>query len=480
MLKLAWRNIWRNKRRTLITVASIFFAIFFSIIMESLQSGAWSNLLNQLVVNFSGHIQIQNKNYYKNPNINNLMPYTKNLKNKLDLSDNINKYSPVFHTGALASSGEISKIAFINGIETGNKEEITNIQKNLIKIYFSETVIKELQNKNIPVEIIDRIKTLKTKYYKNEIDLLLYLKLSKEEKEKYIKTIVKTANFNSDSLFNLNKGVAIGFELAKFLDLQIGDSIIILGQGYHGATAAGKYRVLAFLKFPSFEFNNSIIYMPINNAQLLFSAYEISDNSQDTTYLINYVKITSAIPVSLQKSNTKKLFQLQKQLEILIDNNELAVVTWRKINEEMTQVAMSKQQSSKIISGLLYLIISFGIFGTVLMMIAERKREFQIMLAIGMKQTKMALTVIFEMFLLGLLGIISGSIASMPIVLLGYYYPIRYTGSAAEMFQSFNVEPIIPFAKIDLYYINQGFTVLFIVGIVIIFPIIKLLKTKPI
>ena len=51
LLTLAWRNIWRNKRRTLITIASVAFAVFFAVAMQSIQKGVWDHMLDN-VVNF--------------------------------------------------------------------------------------------------------------------------------------------------------------------------------------------------------------------------------------------------------------------------------------------------------------------------------------------------------------------------------------------------------------------------------------------
>ena len=43
--KIAWRNIWRNKRRTLITTASIFFGVLLSCFMTSLQEGSYAQYI---------------------------------------------------------------------------------------------------------------------------------------------------------------------------------------------------------------------------------------------------------------------------------------------------------------------------------------------------------------------------------------------------------------------------------------------------
>ncbi len=62
--KLIWRNLWRNKRRTLITATSVVFAVFLAIVMKSLQDGAFSHLLDGIVRSYSGHLQVHKNGYW--------------------------------------------------------------------------------------------------------------------------------------------------------------------------------------------------------------------------------------------------------------------------------------------------------------------------------------------------------------------------------------------------------------------------------
>ncbi len=71
LLKIAWRNIWRNKRRTFITVASIMFALFFAIIMRGFGKGSYAKMKQNAIEAYSGYLQIQKKGYWDDKTINN-------------------------------------------------------------------------------------------------------------------------------------------------------------------------------------------------------------------------------------------------------------------------------------------------------------------------------------------------------------------------------------------------------------------------
>jgi ABC-type antimicrobial peptide transport system permease subunit len=127
---------------------------------------------------------------------------------------------------------------------------------------------------------------------------------------------------------------------------------------------------------------------------------------------------------------------------------------------------------------ILYLVIAFGIFGTVLMMTAERRREFGVLVAVGMQKSKLSIVIGIEMIYIGMLGIIAGCLASVPVIFYGYYHPIRFTGELASMYENYGMEPVLPFMPPDWYFLWQSVVIAIIVLIAVIYPVRKISRMQ--
>jgi putative ABC transport system permease protein len=71
LLKLAWRNIWRNRHRSLITMSAIGSAVLLAIVTVSLQQGVFDNLVKNLVSLYTGYVQVHGKGYWEEQTLEN-------------------------------------------------------------------------------------------------------------------------------------------------------------------------------------------------------------------------------------------------------------------------------------------------------------------------------------------------------------------------------------------------------------------------
>jgi ABC-type antimicrobial peptide transport system permease subunit len=143
---------------------------------------------------------------------------------------------------------------------------------------------------------------------------------------------------------------------------------------------------------------------------------------------------------------------------------------------ETVQHIKADNASGIIMLAILYLVVAFGVFGTVVMMTSERTREFGIMVSIGMKKTKLAFVTLLEMLMIGTLGILSGIFASFPII--GYYYfnPIYYGGEFGAVIENYGIEPKLYFAMQPDFYVAQSMVVAIIVFCAACYPVIRILR----
>ena len=62
-VKMAWRNIWRNPRRSVLTILAIAFACTLLVFMLSWQFGSYDTMINSTVKIHTGHLQVQGNGY---------------------------------------------------------------------------------------------------------------------------------------------------------------------------------------------------------------------------------------------------------------------------------------------------------------------------------------------------------------------------------------------------------------------------------
>jgi ABC-type lipoprotein release transport system permease subunit len=461
--KLAWRNIWRNKRRTMITAASIFFAVFIAIVMRSFQLGSYDHMINNFVESYSGYIQVQHDEFWEKRGIDYMIELNDTLVNKVQNVENVKAVVPRLESFALASSGNNTKGSVVMGVDPEKENTMTNAKDKLVKYRLTEQAIQELeQNASVPENIMKKLKELKNESYSGFNKILLDLDVENGGEKEYFEAIRHASKFPGEYLSANENAVLVADKLAKFLNLGVGDTIILISQGYHGRSASGLFEVKGIIDLPNPELNRSFIYMPLSQAQDFYSAYNM----------------VTSLAINVHDNDDEAVQNTTGEIRDKLHSETYAVMDWKEMNKELVQQIQSDNASGKLILAILYVIIAFGIFSTVLMMTAERKREFGVMVAVGMQKFKLAGIVTIELIILGLIGLSSGMLASIPAVLVGNRNPIRLTGELAESMESFGLEPVMPFATIDFYYVNQALVVLALIVIAMLYPVYSITKIK--
>jgi len=255
-----------------------------------------------------------------------------------------------------------------------------------------------------------------------------------------------------------DSGVMLSERLSRYLNMKVNDSIVLLSQGYQGMSASGIYRIVGVVRLPSPEFDNQLVYMPLPIAQNFYSAQG---------------RLTSMI---VDLKHPQKMDQTIRRIKNRLHNNSFEVLSWKEMLVELHQQYVSNEGSGVILISLLYLIVGFGVFGTVLMMISERKHEFGVMITVGMQRHRLMKLIGTELFFICLMGLLIGFLFSLPIVAYFHFYPIHVGGNMSQVYAAFGMEPIIPTAWELSYIIEQVYIVFGIVLVVLLYPMYSLYK----
>jgi ABC-type lipoprotein release transport system permease subunit len=344
----------------------------------------------------TGHIQIHRNGYWDDKVIDNFMEMDNETIAHLETLDNIENVSPRIEITAMASYGTLSKGVAIMGISPE----------------------KEKEKSNLPVRLT---------------------------KGQY--------------LTEADDGILIGEGLANYLNVTIGDTLAFIGQGYHGASAAGLFPIRGLLHLPIIEMDNGLAYMTLPAAQAFI---DLPDGY-------------SGVLISIKKENllNEMIESVKKQLPSTYE-----VLPWTITMGDLMKTAESHKGMVRMVMMILYLIVGFGILGTVIMMTNERKREFSMMISLGMSRLRLKTVTLLELLILTMLGVFLATAVTIPITLYFSYNPIQMTGDMAKSYEEMGMEALMPMVVDAGIFITQAMTIFLFACLTFIYPIRKIRKLK--
>jgi len=210
---MAWRNIWRNPRRTILTIAAIAFACILLVFMLSFQLGSYDTMINASVKIHTGHMQIQAEGYQDSRKIREVIPDPSAVGAILDQVPDVTAYTYRAMAFALVSSKSRSYGVMVEGIDPRREARVSTLA-DIIRQghYLSSTAAAEGP-----------------------------------------------------------AGALVGRLLAKNLQLKVGDEITVLGQGFDGSVAATVLRIQGIYASGMDAFDRSAIQMPLPVFQDVFT-----------------------------------------------------------------------------------------------------------------------------------------------------------------------------------------------------------------
>ena len=208
-VKMAWRNIWRNPRRTILTVMAITFACIILVFMLSFQFGSYETMINSSVKIQAGHLQVQAQGYQEKKDMRLVVPDPDEVGDVLERTSGIEAYT--FRTTAfsLVSSEERTYGIMVVGIDPEREAGVSTL-----------------------------------------------------------KNIIRQGEYLSDD--DTNEAL-VGKLLAQNLHVGLGDELTVLGQGRDGSIAATLVTVKGIYGSGLDEFDRSSIQIPISFFQDVYS-----------------------------------------------------------------------------------------------------------------------------------------------------------------------------------------------------------------
>jgi ABC-type lipoprotein release transport system permease subunit len=464
---ISWKNVWRNKVRSLVVIVAFTLGIFGGLYMVAFFYGMAESRIKLAIGNESSHIQVHNPGYLENNELKYTIDESPEIVAQIEKIPQVLAVSPrIKVTGMASTSGNASGV-MINGVDVEKERQVTGISESIARnggSFFEESGRK-------PIVIGEKLaKTLKLTYYEIQ-DEDLELMAERKNLRSLIPVLdsLKGQSFRSESEFDHALAEHLGKKEAEIVSFRI-------------KQAAIKYRLKRKIVLSFQALDGNIAY----DAFRVVGVYKTGNTSFDGVNL--YVRNTDIASVaSLMPGQVNQIAILLHSVE---DDKKVSeevaglmpgadVQTWDEIMPEAAMFADMMDFFLLIFLIIILLALGFGIVNTMLMAVLERVKELGMLMAIGMNRRRVFSMIMLETVFLGLTGAMLGTVLA--------YLMVWWTGNTGVDLSSLYQEGLEAMGMATLVYPSIGWDAFFQITFLVIltgilasiYPARKALKLNP-
>jgi len=132
LIKISWRNIWRNKLRSLVVIISIVFGLLGGIIIIAMSYGLNEERMNNAVDTYLSHIQIHNNLFSEDYNIKHTINNLDVIEKAINEDERVVSYSKRIVLNGMLSNSNGSYGIQVKGIDPDEEIKVTNTYEKII------------------------------------------------------------------------------------------------------------------------------------------------------------------------------------------------------------------------------------------------------------------------------------------------------------------------------------------------------------
>lgn len=199
LVKLAWRNLWRNKLRTSIMLGAMVFGLMGVVAMMGFMNGLVDSMIKNAISWKTSHLQIQQKSYLVNPELKDVIPDAEKISKVLASNREVKAISERFLADGMIASARSTRGIRINGVNIDQEQNITPLSKHIVD---GEWLSEEGRNP-----------------------------------------------------------ILVSSKIAERLKLRVGSKVVLTLSDVNGEVAGAAFRVRGIFKTPSTEFDDGNVYV---------------------------------------------------------------------------------------------------------------------------------------------------------------------------------------------------------------------------